>query len=130
MGHRKVSYIIVLFLLMGICTNSVMSEACLCGQACRQSLQSKVEVKVNFSFHMRCCGTSCNSCNIEKGQSLKAANTFNPTGSVKIFDTPHTISVFVDYPAISHILKDFGIFYACRTLSSSPIYLQNLSLLC
>jgi len=130
MGHRKVPYIITLFLLMGICTNSVMGEACLCGQTCQHSLQSKLGVGANSSFHMRCCGTNCKSCNIEEGQTLKVANTFTPTGSVKIFDTAHFISVFVDYPAIIHILKDFGVFYACRTLPSFPIYLQNLSLLC
>ena len=130
MGHRKVSYIIVLFLLMGIWTNSVMGEVCLCGQACRHSLKSKLEAGVNSSFHMRCCGTNCNSCNIEEGQTLKAANTFTPTDSVKIFDTIHIISVFVDYPATIHIQKDFGVFNACRTLPSYPIYLQNLSLLC
>lgn len=130
MGHRKASYIIVLFLLMGICTNSMMGEVCLCGQACRHSLQSKLEAGVNSFFHMRCCGTNCNSCNIEQGQTLKAVNTYTPTGSVNIFDTTHIIPVLVDYPTISHILKDFGVFYACRTLPSFPIYLQNLSLLC
>ena len=67
---------------------------------------------------------------MEKGQTLKAANTFTPTGSVKIFDTTHIIFVLVDYPATIHILKNFEVFYACRTLPSSPIYLQNLSLLC
>lgn len=130
MGHRKASYIIVLFLLMGICTNSVMGEVYLCGQACRHSMKNKLEAGVNSSFHMRCCGTNCNSCNIEKGQTLKAANTSTPTGGVKIFDTTHIIFVLVDYPATIHMLKDFGVFYACRTLPSSPIYLQNLSLLC
>jgi hypothetical protein len=125
MGHRKVSSIIVLFLLVGICTNSVMGEACLCGQACRHSLG----VGVNSSFHMRCCGTNCKSCNIEEGQTLKAANAFTTTGSVKIFDTTHIVSVSVDYPAAIHMLKDFAVFYACRTLPSSPIYLQNLALL-
>ena len=110
MGHRKASYIIVLFLLMGICTNSVMGEACLCGQACRHSLQSKLVAGVNSSFHTRCCGTNCNSCNIEKGQTLKAASTFTPTGIVKISGTPHIISVLADYPATIHIQKDFGVF--------------------
>ena len=130
MGHRKASYIIVLFLLMGIWTNSVMGEVCLCGQACRHSLQSKLEAGVNSPFHMPCCGTNCNGCNIEKGQTLKAANTLTPTGSVKIFDTTHIISALVDDPVPIHIVKDFGVFYACGTLPSIPIYLQNLSLLC
>jgi hypothetical protein len=130
MGHVKASYIIVLLMLMAICTNSVMGEACLCGQACQHSLQSKLEAGVNSSFHMRCSGTNCSSCNLEKGQSLKAANTFKPTGNVKVSGTTHTISVFVDYPATSHIINDFGVFYACRALLSAPIYLKNLSLLC
>ena len=94
------------------------------------SLKSKLEAGVNSSFHMRCCGTNCNSCNIEEGQTLKAANTFTPAGSVKNFDTTHIISVFVDYSATIHILKDCGIFYGSRPLASFPIYLQNLSLLC
>jgi hypothetical protein len=115
---------------MGICTNSVTGEVCLCGEACRHILQGKLEAGVNSSFHMRCCGTNCNSCNIEKGQTLKAANTRTPTGSVKIFDATHVISVLVDYPATIHILKDFGVFYGCTPLPSSPIYLRNLSLLC
>jgi len=130
MGHRKVSYIIVFFLVMGICTNSVMAEFCLCGQGCQHSLQCKLEARVNPSFHMRCCGTNCKSCNIEEGQTLKAANTFTPTASLKIFDTTHIISVFVDYPSTIHTLRDFRVFYACITLPSFPIYLQNLSLLC
>jgi len=79
---------------------------------------------------MRCCGTNCNSCNIEKGQTLKAANTYTPTGSVKIFDAIHVISVLVDYPSTINVLKDFGVFYGYRPLPSSPIYLRNLSLLC
>jgi hypothetical protein len=130
MGHRKASYIIVLFLLMGIWTNSVTSEACLCGQACRHSLQSKLEAGVNSFFHMRCCGTNCNSCNIEKGQSLKAANTFKTTGNLQVLDRTPTISMFVDYPATSHTIKDFGVFYTCRAILSAQIYLKNLSLLC
>ena len=130
MGHRKASYMIVLFLLMGICTNSVMSEACLCGQARRHSQQSKLEAGVNSSFHMRCCGTNCKSCNMEKGQSLKAANTFKPTGNLKVLDTTQTTSVFVDYPATSHIIKDFGVLYTRRAILSAQIYLKNLSLLC
>jgi len=130
MGRRKASYIIVLFLLIGIWTNSVMGEACLCGQACRHSLQSKLGAGLNSSFHMRCCGTNCNSCNMEKGQTLKAANTSTPTGGAKILDTTHIIFELADYPASINVLKNFAVFYPGRTLTSSPIYLQNLSLLC
>jgi hypothetical protein len=107
-----------------------MGEACLCGQACWHNPLNKLGAGVNSSFHVRCFGSNCNSCNIEKGQALKAANTSTQTGGVKIFDTTHVIFVLVDYPATIHILKDFGVFYACRTLPFTPIYLQNLPLLC
>ena len=129
MGQQKAPYIIVLFLLIAICSNSVMGEACLCGQACRHSLTSKLEAGVNSSFHMRCCGTTCNSCNIEKGQTLKAANTFTPTGSVKSLSAIHAISVLLDYSSPSNVLKNFSVFSGCKPLPSSPIYLRNLSLL-
>jgi hypothetical protein len=67
---------------------------------------------------------------MEKGQTLKATNTSTPTGGAKILDTTHIMFVLVDYPSTTNVLNDFGVFYACGTLPSSPIYLQNLSLLC
>jgi len=130
MGHRKAFDVIILCLLMAICANGVVVEACLCGQACRHRLQYKLEARASSSFHLRCCGTNCNSCNIEKGQTLKAANIWRPTGNVKNFDTTAIIFLLVDYPSTIHILKDFGAFYAYKIVTSLPIYLQNLPLLC
>jgi hypothetical protein len=93
-------------------------------------LQTKAKIKVNFLFHMRCSGTLCKSCDLEKGQTLKAANSAARTLNVKILDTAFILSTLLDYPSTYHILKDFDTFCTCRAIPSSPIYLQNLSILC
>jgi hypothetical protein len=131
MGYRKTFNIVVaLFLALGVFANSALAEACLCGQACLHSLQPKAKTKINFLFHMRCSGTLCKSCDLEKDQTLKAANSATQTLNVKILDTAFILSTLLDYPSIYHILKDFDSFYACGTVPSSPIYLQKLSLRC
>jgi hypothetical protein len=131
MGYRKTFNILVaLFLILGVFTNSAFAEACLCGQACLHGLQPKAKVKVNFLPHMRCSATLCKSCDLEEGQTLKAANSATQTTNVKILDTAFILSTFFDYPSTYHSLKDFNSFYPCETAPSSPIYLQNLSLRC
>ena len=131
MGYRKTLHIFVaLILVLGVFANSAWAEACFCGEACLHGLQPKAKIKVNFLFHMRCSGTRCKSCDLEKGQTFKAANSANPTLVVKFFDTPFPPSTLLDYPATHHIPKDFGSFYASGTFPSPPIYLQKHSLLC
>ena len=131
MEYRKTFKILVaLFLVLGVFANSALAEACFCGQACLHGLQSKAKIKVNFLFHMRCSGTLCKSCDLEKGQTLKAANSATRTLNVKTLDTAFILSTLLDYPSTNHIFKDFDSFYACATVPSSPIYLQKLSLLC
>ena len=131
MRHRKTFNILVaLFLVLGVFANSALAEACFCGQACLHGLQPKAKIKVTFLFHMRCSGIPCKSCDLEKGQTLKAANSAARTLNLKILDTAFILPTLLDYPSSYHILKDFDSFYACRTVPSSPIYLQNLSILC
>ena len=67
---------------------------------------------------------------MEKGQTLKAANSATRTHHVKTFDTVFILPAFRDYPSTYHIPKDFEAFYSCGIIPSSPIYLQNLSILC
>ena len=130
MKYRKIFKIsVALFLVLGVFANSALAEACFCGQACFHGLQPKAKIKVNFLFHMRCSGTLCKSCDLEKGQELKAANSATRTLNVKILDTA-ILSTLFDYPSTYHILKDFDTFCARRAIPSSPIYLQNLSILC
>jgi hypothetical protein len=131
MGKRKVlRQLLSLFLILGIHTSGMMAEACLCGQSCSHGLQeNRSEARVNSIFHKRCSGTNCKSCNVENGQTLKAANTSSPDSNFKIFDTAWIISVLVDYPSTNHILKSFCSSYAFAKVPSIPTYLKNLSLL-
>ena len=128
MGYRKI--LVALLLAFGVFANSVLAEACFCGQACPHGLQAKAKLKVDFLFHMRCSGTLCKSCDMEKGQKLKAANSATQTYHVKTFDTVFILPAFLDFPSTYHIPKEFDAFYSYGIIPSSSIYLQNLSILC
>jgi len=131
MRHRKTFNILVaLFLAFGVFANSALAEACFCGQACLHGLQPEAKIKVNFLFHMRCSGALCKSCDLEKGQTLKAANSATQTLNVKILDTAFILSTPLDYPSTYHVIKGFDSICNYRAIPSAPIFLQNLSVLC
>ena len=131
MNHVARKTVITLFLILGICLNGLMAEFCFCGQACLHGLQSKAKIKVNSLFHLRCQGTPCKSCNLEKGQTtLRAANSANQTLDVKTPDTIFILSTLPNYPPTNYILKDFDPFYTHIPFPSSPIYLIKHSLRC
>ena len=131
MEYRKTFKILVaLFLVLGVFANSALAEACFCGEACLHGLQPDGKIKVYLPFHMRCSGIPCESCELEKGQTLKAANSINQSLNVKLLDNAFILPTLLDYPPTYHILKNFDSFYARGAIPSSPIYLQNLSILC
>lgn len=131
MGKRKVlRQLIALFLILGIYTNGMMAEVCLCGQSCPHGLQKdRSEARGRPLFHKRCSQTNCKSCNLENGQTLRAANISSSDGNFKIFDTAWIASVLVHYPTTNHYLISFYSTYISARVPSSPIYLKNLSLL-
>lgn len=131
MGYRRIfNLLVALLLVLGVFANSALAEACFCGEDCLNGLQPKAKVKVNFLFHLRCSGPLCKSCDLEKGQTLKAANSAARTFNVKILDTALILSTLLYYLSTYNIFKDFNSFYACGKAPSAPIYLQKLSLLC
>ena len=132
MVKRKIlSMLIILFLLTGILINGVMTEACLCIEPCSFGLQDEIDAKESSPFHSHHASTHCKSCNVEDGQTLKAAASSISIGNVKVFDTTMTILILIDYHSHNHIHK--GIvprLYDYRIVRSLPTYLQNLSILC
>ena len=127
---RTFRVLIVLFLVLGIFTNSVMAEACFCGEACIHGLQDKANTRGRFPFHNHCVGTHCKSCNFEDGQTLKAANSSPTTGNLETLDTSFIIFIGMDYHSNNHIFNGFcPRIYTGIKIQSSPAYLQNLSLL-
>jgi hypothetical protein len=131
MGYRKApNTLIALLLILGVFTNSALSEACFCGETCLHCLQPNAKIKVNSPFHMRCSDIPCKSCELERGQALKAANSVNQTFSAKLLDNALFLFTLLDSPSTSHALVNFESCYTLRAISSSPIYLQNLSILC
>jgi hypothetical protein len=131
MGKIKVlRQILALFLILGIYTSGMMAEVCLCGQSCSHGLQKdRSETREKSLFHKRCSETNCKSCNLENGQTLKAANISSSDGNFKIFDSAWIASVLVDYPTTNHYLKTISSYYTSVKVLSSPIFLRNLSFL-
>jgi hypothetical protein len=132
MENRRVfSMLLVLFLILGICVNDVMAEACLCGEACPHGLQDKPDVRASFLFHERCSGTHCKGCNLEKGRAIKAADSSTRTGKAKIFDTIWSIFVLTDYKSTPRTPKSSSsLISSYETMRSLPSYQQDLPLLC
>jgi hypothetical protein len=127
---RIFKILLFILIILGVFANSALAEACFCGEACLHSFQDKTKTSTRFPFHHRCSGTHCDSCDLEKGQKLKAANSKIQTFNVNILDTAFILSTLFDYPPNYPILKSFDSFYVYEIAPSSPIYLQNLSILC
>lgn len=121
---------LALFLILGVFVNSVMAESCFCGEACLHSFQNKSKTRASFPFHNRCSGTNCKSCNFEYGQTLKAKNSSTPTDSFKSLELSFVMFFLTNLHFDHHIIEDFSTrLYAFLKFQSSPIYIQNLSLL-
>jgi len=120
----------VQFLIIGFFVNSLLPQACFCGETCLHGLQGKTKARLSFLFHTRCSGTQCKSCNLEDLQTLKASNAAHSTQKLKTLDTPFIIANFSDYQFNINFMK---IFFPLQNryvkVESSPTYLQNLSLL-
>jgi len=132
MRNRKVFRMLLsLFLLLGILTNGVMTEACLCKEPCLNGLQGEIDAKENLPFHKRCTGNQCKRCTLEDGLTFKAAAPSTLIGKVKSCVSVPILAIFNGYHSYNHITERFShSLHIYRAFPSSPIYLQNLSFLC
>lgn len=129
MGYRNApNTLIALLLILGVFTSSALSEACFCGEACLHCLRP--DAKAPSPVHMRCSDIPCKSCELERGQALKAVNSVNPTCSVKLLDNALFLFTLFESPPASHALVNVESSYSRRAIPLPPIYLQNLSILC
>jgi hypothetical protein len=120
----------VQFLIIGLFANSLLPQACFCGEACLHGLQGTAKARPNSLFHARCSGTQCKSCNLEDVKTLKASNAAHSTEQLKTLDTPLILSNFSNYQFnINLITIFFSRLNKYVRVQSSPTYLQNLSLL-
>jgi hypothetical protein len=133
MAKRKIFSVllIIFFLLPAILINGVMTEACLCIEPCSFGLQNEVDTKESSPFHSHHASAHCKSCNVEDGQTLKAAVPSTSIGNVKVLDTTFIISDLNDYHPHNNIHKGFvPRLHGDGIVRFLPTYLQNLSLLC
>ena len=78
----------VQFLIMGLIANSLLPQACYCGEACRHGLQDTTKARQRFPFHTRCPGNQCPSCNAEDLQTIKLSNASHLTAKLKTINAP------------------------------------------
>ena len=121
---------LVQFLIIGLFTNSLLSQACLCAEACRHGLQDTAKARQWIPFHTRCSGTQCTSCNVEDVQTIKLSSTSRPTAKLTIQHVSPFPSNFPDCESNVDFSKIFFSYpNRCIKVQSKPNYLQNLSLL-
>ena len=125
------SILIISFFLPCIFMNGVMPEACLCIAPCSFGLQDEIDVKENSPLHSHHASPHCKSCNVEDGQTLKAAVSSTSIGTVKVFDTTSIIFILTDHHSHNYIHISFvPRHYDYGIVRSIPTYLKNLSILC
>jgi hypothetical protein len=115
---------------MGLFVNSLLPQACFCGEACLHGLQGTANDRQSIPFHNRCSGSRCTSCNVEDIQTIKLSKAAHWTVKLKTLNAPLILSNFSDRPFninFTKILSSRVNKYV--KVQSSPTYLQNLSLL-
>jgi hypothetical protein len=127
---KKFRLFFVKLLIIGFFANSLLPQACFCGEACLHGLQGGTKARPSLLFHNRCTGTQCKSCKVEDAQTLKASNAAHPTAKLKPLNIPFILFNFSDDQFdINFITIFFFRLNKYLKVQSSPAYLQNLSLL-
>ena len=120
----------VQFLIIGFLANSLLPQACFCGEACLHGFQGRANKRPNFLFHARCSGNQCKSCNLEDVKTLKASNAAHSAGQSKTNNALFILSNFSNHECNISLIKIFpSHLNKYIKVQPSPIYLQNLSLL-
>jgi hypothetical protein len=118
------------FLIIGLFANSLLPQACFCGEACLHGLQGTANDRQSIPFHNRCAGTHCTSCNVEDVQTIKLSKAAHSTVKLKTLNAPLILSNFSDHQFNINFIKIFSSrLNKYVKVQSSPTYLQNLSLL-
>lgn len=127
--QNTIHTLIALFLVSSIFFYSALTESCFCGSACSHALRLTEKAGRYFPFHMRCSCYPCESCDLEKGQTLKAKSTACHMLSAKILASMFIPSDLLDDPPTIPVFKYYDSVIVSGILQSPPIFLQQLTLL-
>ena len=120
----------VQFLIVCLFANSLLPQACFCGEACLHGLQGTANDRQSIPFHNRCAGTQCTSCNVEDVQTIKLSKDAHSTVKLKTLNAPLILLNFSNHQFNINFIKIFSSrLNKYVKVQSSPTYLQNLSLL-
>jgi len=126
--RRKFSILVVLFLVAGVFANSALAEMCFCGQVCLHVFQPKS--KINITFHMRCPGTLCKSCDLEESLTLRAITPVTHSFELNSLDVVFIQPPVNDYSFTNDFINLGQFNKIFVTVPSLSLYLHNLTFLC
>lgn len=127
LGHQKT--FILWLVILGVLVNTALAGVCLCGDACAYSLRSNPFARLNSPIHMQCAGMTCKSCELEQFQNLKGVNSTIEALSLKsLGDLSIPLGHLSDPP--KHNPDKTTPSCTVPTVSSSPLYLLQISFLC
>jgi hypothetical protein len=127
---KLIRLFLVQFLVVGIFADSLLSQACFCGETCRHGPRGTAKASQSFPFHTRCSGSQCTSCNAEDVQTIKLSNAGSSAAKLKTLSTLPILYYLPDYQS-KLILTRLFFAYPDKWVEvhSPPRYLQNLFLL-
>jgi len=127
---KVMKILFTLFFVLGFFANSVvMSEFCFCGTGCPYTLQNNTNAKINTLFHGHCPPGQCKNCDIKYyNNKVKASNSNKTTFRIIILNTTSDISILADHSCPNIAVKNLAFVNPHITATSSPIFLQNLSI--
>ena len=122
---------ILLILHLCLATVSVVTrpDACFCGQACEHALYDRMETERDVSYHNRCRGYGCKTCNVERIMNFDPDNLQATAYGRKVYEPVHTPIISNDALLTNHTNNRMASSYSHTPIRSSAIYLQSLSLL-
>jgi hypothetical protein len=123
---------ILLILHLSLTTVCVVArpDACFCGEACTHHLYDYLEPEISASYHNRCLGYGCKTCNIERIMTfdphiLQAAGYSRKISDPEQMSSNVSNDLFSTKPTTIHMDRCYS--YTPR--DGSPIYLQTHSFL-
>ncbi len=122
---------ILLILHLSLTTVSVVTrpDTCFCGKACEHSLYDPLKTERDVSYHNRCRGSGCKTCNIERVMNFDPENLHTTGYGRNVCEPGQILIISNDGLFTNHTINRVDLTCSHTPIHSSAIYLQSLSLL-
>lgn len=127
--HKALHILLILHLSLTAFGALARPNACFCGQACEHALYDGMDTGRETPYHIRCCGSGCATCNIERIMNFDPDN-LQTTSYGKTVWEPSQIPIVSNATMVANRMTNrMDLTYSLIPVRGSSIYLQSLSLL-